>query len=134
MIHGRLFDLQGRPAPGVTLSVASIYRDPQRASAGGHRRQLEGVFYWGTKVNDFPAWPRPAITDAEGRFTLRGLGRDLNASLSVHDPRFALLRIPVKTDDTSRSKAITAALSPAQILTGRRDLCRYGRGSRSCYA
>ncbi len=128
VIHGRLFDLQGRPVPDVTLSVASFYRDPQRASTGGHRRQLEGVFYWGTKVNDFPAWPRPVITDAEGRFTLRGLGRDLNASLSVHDPRFAVLRIPVKTDGASKSKAITAALSPARILTGRATYADTGEG------
>ncbi len=118
VIHGRLFDLQGRPVPGVTLSVASIRRVPLE-DAARVRRRLDGVAYWGTKVNDFPAWPRPVITDAEGRFTLRGVGRDLTATLTVHDPRFALQRITVETDGTSKSKMITAALVPAQILTGR---------------
>ncbi len=58
-------------------------------------------------------------TDAEGRFTLRGVGRDLFAVLTVHDPRFALQRIEVKTDSASESKSMTAALVPAQVVSGR---------------
>ena len=37
-----------------------------------------------------PAWPGPAISDDEGRFTLRGLGRGLMCRLFIDDPRFAL--------------------------------------------
>ena len=32
VIHGRLFDLQGRPVPDVTLSVSSIHREPSAGS------------------------------------------------------------------------------------------------------
>ena len=29
---------------------------------------LDGPSYWWARVNDFPAWPKPATTDADGRF------------------------------------------------------------------
>ena len=47
VIHGRLFDLQGRPVPDVTLSVASIRRDLPQAPARA-RSRFDGVAYWGT--------------------------------------------------------------------------------------
>ena len=120
VIHGRLFDLQGRPVPDVTLSVASIRRDLPQARPAGARSRFDGVFYWWRRdANDFPAWPRPVTTDAEGRFTLRGVGRDLHASLTVHHPRFALQTIEVETDGASESKPMTAALAPAQIVNVR---------------
>ncbi len=120
MIQGRLFDVQGRPAPDVTLSVASIRHVlPQAAATARDRVRSDGISYDFTNINDFPAWPKPLRTDAEGRFTLRGVGRDLTATLTVHHPRFALQRIPVETDSTPKSKSITAAMLPAQILTGR---------------
>ncbi len=118
VVQGRLVDVQGQPAANVLLSVTSIHRNlppPQT----GRRRVPDGVFYSGTNVNDFPAWPKPMTTDAEGRFTLRGLGQGLAAALTVHDPRFALHNIGVRADDASQSKPLTVALVPAQVLTGR---------------
>ena len=35
VIHGRLFDLQGRPVPDVTVSVASIRREPPAGPGRG---------------------------------------------------------------------------------------------------
>ncbi len=118
VVHGRLFDLQGRPAQGVTLSVASMARAlPQ--PAGGVRARSEGVSYSYRYIDDLPAWPRPVLTDAEGRFTLRGVGRDLRAILTAHHPRFALQRIQVNTDGAAASMPMTAALVPPQILNVR---------------
>jgi protocatechuate 3,4-dioxygenase beta subunit len=118
VVNGRLFDLQGRPVPGVTLSVASISRDLPPAPAGG-RRRTDNIYYGSSDPNDFPAWPRPTITDAEGRFIVRGVGRNLHATLIGRHPRFALQRIMVDTDSTPGSKTITAALAPSQILNVR---------------
>ena len=128
VIHGRLFDLQGRPVPDVTLSVASIRRVLPADPATGRRTLRWRRLTRKTEINDFPAWPRPVTTDAEGRFTLRGVGRDLRVSLTVHHPRFALQTIQVETDGASESKSMTAALVPAQILTGRVTYADTGKG------
>ena len=58
-------------------------------------------------------------TDPEGRFTLRGVGRDLHAGLAAHHPRFALQNIEVETNGASESKNVTAALAPSQIVNVR---------------
>jgi protocatechuate 3,4-dioxygenase beta subunit len=123
VIHGRLFDLQGRPVPDVRVSVASIRSDLPQTRAGLHsryvRRLPDGVFYWSRDANDFPAWPRPVTTDSEGRFTLRGVGRSLHVVLAVHHPRFAHQTIEIDTAAESESKTVTAALAPPQIVNVR---------------
>ena len=130
IIHGRLFDLQGRPVPDVTLATANLHRllPPAPAGARGRFGRFDGIMYGYTHINDFPAWPKPMITDAEGRFTLRGLGRGFGSTLTVHHPRFALQRVEVEADGTSESKAMTAALMPAQIVTGRVTYADTGGG------
>ena len=121
VIRGRFFDLQGRPVPGVVVSVYSIQRvlipDPGNVIVG--RRSSEGPFYLWSRVNDWPAWPRPATTDAEGRFTLHGLGRGLQVQLSMIDPRFAPQTMTVETDGGPEAKSVTMALVPAKTITGR---------------
>jgi hypothetical protein len=118
LIHGRLFDLQGRPVPDVTLTVASIRRIGTRPPPGV-RARFEGISFWFTKIDDLPAWPRSVTTDAQGRYTLRGLSRDQSATLLVHHPGFGLQRIPVEVTGDIDTKPLTAALVPAQVLTGR---------------
>jgi hypothetical protein len=121
VIQGRLFDLQGRPAQGVTVSVSRILRILLRDSGNTDlgRRRSEGPSYWWARVNDLPAWPKPATTDADGRFTLHGVGRGFQATLSIIDSRFALQMFDVETDNSLDAKPVTLALRPAQIITGR---------------
>jgi len=123
VIHRQLFDLQGRPVAGVRVSVSSIRSDAARARAELHdrsvRRRRDGVFSWTRDAHDYPAWPRPMTTDAEGRFTLRGVGQDLHAALTVHHPRFAHQMIEIDTDDDEESKTVTAALAAPQIVNVR---------------
>ncbi len=121
VIQGRLFDLSGRPVQGVTVSVTSIRHILQQ----GRNTNLEPmfgsdgpIFAW-SHVHDFPAWPKPATSDAEGRYTIRGAGRDLRIDLIINDPRFAQQRIQVETDGASGSKPLTAALEPARVFRGR---------------
>jgi RNA polymerase sigma factor (sigma-70 family) len=114
VIQGRLFDLHGRPAEGVTITVDAMGRVVRRNSISAPDG-LEGPGFWWAGAKDLPAWPRPATSDREGRFTLHGVGRDLRAVLVVDDPRFAAQRIEVDMDGASASKA----LEPARSLTGR---------------
>ena len=119
VIQGRLFDVQGRPAAGVAVSVSSIEREVVHDSGSPHFPGLyDGPIYEWTRVIDVPAWPRPATTDGEGRFTIHGVGRRLKAGLSIIDPRFALDNIDVETDNAPGAKIVTAALEPAKIFTG----------------
>ncbi len=121
VIYGRLFDLQGRPARDVTVSVWSIGRivaqepDPVRSRFN----RFDGISYFWTNLNVFPAWPKPATNRLRGPLHPRGVGRDLQAGLTVNDPRFARQRLEIETNSTSESKPLTMAVIPAQILTGR---------------
>ena len=94
VIHGRLFDVQGRPVPDARVSVVAISSDTARARAelrdSSVHSRLNGVSFGDTDANDCPAWPRPTTTDSEGRFTMRGVGQNLNARLIVRHPRIAL--------------------------------------------
>jgi RNA polymerase sigma factor (sigma-70 family) len=118
VIQGRLFDLQGRPAGGVTVSVAAVRRIHYRGSDALSRR-VEGVIFSWDRANVLEAWPKPQSTDNEGRFTLHGVGRGLKANLTLIDPRYAVRMIEVDTDDPSNVKSVTMALQPAKIITGR---------------
>ena len=127
VVHGRVFDVQGQPVPNVILTVASLRRAFRQEPAQG-RVRFDFVTYSSTKINELPAWPRPVTTDADGRYTLHGLGPETGAVLIVHHPRFALQRIEVDTNVASDSKSVNTALVPAQILTGRVIYSDTGKG------
>ena len=82
-------------------------------------RSEGNVTFWWANANDFPAWPRPATTDALGHFTVHGVGRNMRAFLTARHPRFALHEFTVETDDAAESKPMTLALEPAKIISGR---------------
>ena len=118
VIHGRLFDLQGRPARDVTVWVSAIRRVLEQ-NPDKRRERVEGPSFARADEKARPGWPRPAITDPEGRFTIHGIGRDLRAVLTIHDPRYAQQDIRIETGGNGGSKQLTMVLQPLQIITGR---------------
>jgi len=119
VIQGRLFDLNGRPVPGVEVVLQNMGRVIPADLTIRRPESIDGPWFWWNPRNNFPAWPKPAISDAEGRFTIRGAGRDLQVILMIDDPRFARQRIKIDTDGASESKPVTLALEPARIIRGR---------------
>jgi RNA polymerase sigma factor (sigma-70 family) len=122
VIEGRLFDVHGQPVPGAVVSVSAIWRTlaPTVLRQGRDiKDHLEGSLLWWGRVHDEPGWPKPATTDADGRFELHGIGRGVHARLGVFDPRFAPQTIEVATDAAAGVKTLKAALLPARTLTGR---------------
>ena len=118
VIQGRLFDVHGRPAQGVEVSVESM----QTTVAGSPAIltcDAVGPYFFRVKPGDLPAWPNPAKSDADGRFTIRGAGRSIRVGLALDHPKFARQRTHVDTDQFSDTKNVTMAVEPARIITGR---------------
>ncbi len=118
IIHGRVFDVQGRPVRDVEVSVeimAPLAADESTLPAS----EPEGPYFLKDQPHGLPAWPRPATTGADGRFTIRGVGRGLRVHLAIDDPRFAPLNLEIETDASSAVKDLTMAVEPPRIITGR---------------
>jgi RNA polymerase sigma factor (sigma-70 family) len=117
-IHGRLFDVQGRPAQGVEVSVESmgtiVAGSPDTSLA-----EPEGPFFIEIQSGNLSAWPRPVKSDADGRFTIHGAGRNLRVGISIDHPRFARQRTHIDTVGSSEAKNVTMAVEPARIFSGR---------------
>ncbi len=127
VIHGRIFDLQGRPAAGVEVRIDDAYR-----LADGITETLS----FGALEQVPDAWPARNVTGPDGRFTLGGLGRAVWARLTVDGPRFAIQNIFVETEGaiaplrgrpgfttlkaggTSDSRPLTMVLQPDLTLIG----------------
>ena len=134
VIEGRLFDVQGRPVPGAVVSVSAIWRalPPSVPAVEPSRTSSEGPYRWWGRVHDLPGWPKPATTDADGRFTLHGIGRGLHARLSVLDPRFAPQTIEVDTDAPAGVEDPEGGAPAGPDRHRPRDLCRHRPARRSC--
>jgi RNA polymerase sigma factor (sigma-70 family) len=118
VIEGRLFDVKGRVIPGVRVAVEGMGHPPRGPEV--FPENIEGPHFWGgAYAKTPPAWPQAATTDAEGRFTIRGIGRGLRVLLLADDPQYARQRIVIDTEDSDKPQSITAALEPAKVLTGR---------------
>lgn len=99
-ITGRIVDLEGRPIPGVTVQVESIYK----AKGGDLTPWLEAmrrgeppwVAYRHLEENEEKPSGK-AETDAQGRFRLEGLGAEKWVSLSIEGPTIAYTTLEVVT-------------------------------------
>jgi RNA polymerase sigma factor (sigma-70 family) len=102
VIRGRLIDLQGQPAAGVKLRVVAV-RD----------------FHLPEPVRGLTVWPAPAATDHQGRFTVRGLGRNLAVTLLVQSDRFARQTIVIDTGTRGKPQKVRQVLAAARVIEGR---------------
>jgi beta-lactamase regulating signal transducer with metallopeptidase domain len=103
MVEGRLVDVQGLPAAGVSVRVRSL----TVRSHGYHPYDPQG---------SASLWPAPVATDADGRFRLRGLSAPTAIELEVEDPRFAHQTLEIAAGDEGRTNAKTMSLVPAQAI------------------
>ena len=115
IVRGRLFNVNGEPARGVALRIESLISVVGgKLSASVFRPDFERL-----QRRDLPAWPGPSISDEQGRFTLRGLSRDLLCPLLVEDPRFALPYTMIQTaeniDPRDPSRATPRSRYPGPI-------------------
>ena len=135
IVRGSLVDLQGQPAAGVKVSVASLGQVVNGMP--------DGVSLAVVAKGKAP-WPETVTTDEKGRFEIRGCNRDQEFSLSVNDDRFGhqsfhvekpgkprlglrvlgldpegnLIEQKTETDDKGQAEEPAFSLTPARILTG----------------
>jgi protocatechuate 3,4-dioxygenase beta subunit len=91
-IRGRVLDLQGRPVPGVTVRADQM----NAANAGTDLDALlaAGEFHYEKATSSYsnPNWLGRQgnwTSDADGRFEIRGVGRDRMIGLQMDGPGFA---------------------------------------------
>ncbi len=112
-IRGRVVDPQGRPIEGATVRLCQVGAtkagvDLDAMLASGELSNDQTVaWYGGYHGRTSPGGRNARTTDADGRFEVRGVGRDRIAWLSIEGPMlaagqvFAMAR-PAKTRPTPR--------------------------------
>jgi RNA polymerase sigma factor (sigma-70 family) len=104
-VSGRIVDLQGNPIPGVNVTVAGLHW-PRKGDLSPLLKELKErkVFYPPLRDQTFGlegTWIAhllsklfpPAVTGADGRFTIKGLGRERFVTLRVESPTIATREI-----------------------------------------
>jgi beta-lactamase regulating signal transducer with metallopeptidase domain len=107
IVRGRLVDIQGAPAKGLPVHCFAVMekQEPPMGVARPDRR--------------LPMWPGTLITDAQGRFVVRGIGRGQQVIVLVNDDRFAPHMLEMGGDAKGDAKEITKALDPPELIEGR---------------
>jgi beta-lactamase regulating signal transducer with metallopeptidase domain len=99
-ITGRMVDLEGRPIPGITVNVRSIWK-----AKGGNltpwleavrRGEARGVAYRHLE-KEREEHRGKTETDAQGRFRLEGMGAEKVVTLSIEGPTVAHTQLQVVT-------------------------------------
>jgi RNA polymerase sigma factor (sigma-70 family) len=128
VIRGRLVDLRGKPAAGVEVGFNRVFGVSPIAGGFKFDSPLVGFNYvWSSPAEGLRAWPKRVVTDAQGRFAIKGVGIGLSAILFVSDPRFAQQRFDILAADRDETKEVTLTLQPATIIEGRARAADTGR-------
>ncbi|MCA9055396.1 MAG: hypothetical protein KDA75_16255, partial [Planctomycetaceae bacterium] len=131
-VGGRILDLEGQPLAGVTIDVVEIHHGSSKRIdewLAGARRDGNGELtspVFGRAHNadltsfqpllaeiariapsQFPA----VVTDADGRFELRGVGRDRHIGLRLRGEGLATAVIPVLTRPTEPIRTIVSTMA-----------------------
>jgi RNA polymerase sigma factor (sigma-70 family) len=108
IIRGRVLDVQGQPVAGAKVQATRAVFTP------------EGDFFFNPWADQGADWPEPVRTDAQGRFVVRGVGRDVQIDLDIQSERFARRRIEIVPETKADDKELAVVLTPeARSLSGR---------------
>ncbi len=112
-IRGKLVNIQGQPVAGVKVAVEAVIRDNMYVT-------FDGIVLGDCATPEaLRTWPRPVTTDAQGRFAINGIGRDLTVTCSVDDPRYPRQSLRIPTDARDGPKEVALALRPGIVVEGR---------------
>ncbi|WP_171474770.1 sigma-70 family RNA polymerase sigma factor [Frigoriglobus tundricola] len=109
-VRGKVIDLEGKPVAGVHISVVTVVQPhadktlDRWLKAGGKPKDAEPFGFewlhdWQTQ---FAGLLAPVTTDREGKFEIRGVGRDRVAILRVSSPTTVTQQVNVVTRKVER--------------------------------
>jgi RNA polymerase sigma factor (sigma-70 family) len=151
VLRGRLFDLQGQPLGGVPVEVVRVgtkapsYMDYLSGEVDGdeafvvhigHWPPIKGKPFrlWDGEISFWEApgglsgWPGPVTTDARGRFTLRGIGRNLGVGLQVRPrDRGATQALEFQPRKEEKPAEVRFSLAAPRLIHGTVTDARTGR-------
>jgi hypothetical protein len=134
--RGRLVDLAGQPAAGVRVEVVGVgtpapeYHYFPQVDDDEAIQLLAGAIdgrmvLWDQEIRlweapaPVAAWPGPVTTDAQGRFTLRGIGPNQPVSLHLRAASgVACQRMSLPARKEDRPPEVTFAAAAARIIEG----------------
>jgi beta-lactamase regulating signal transducer with metallopeptidase domain len=102
IVEGRLVDVHGQPAAGVSVRVRELNIQKHRYGSG-----LPG---------EVPSWPAPVTTGPDGRFRLPGMSERAAITLEIDDPRFAHQLLVLAAGEEGRARPKTMPLLPPQVI------------------
>jgi beta-lactamase regulating signal transducer with metallopeptidase domain/protocatechuate 3,4-dioxygenase beta subunit len=114
VIQGRIFDVQGQPARGLALWVRSVHTI-------AHKEMTNPIFrpdFMDPPWHELPGWPGPAISDDDGRFTLRGMGPEVQLLLLTDDPRYSLPPTWISTCTSADARVLGGPFSMIKVEPG----------------
>jgi RNA polymerase sigma factor (sigma-70 family) len=105
-VRGRVLDLQGKPLAGVTVRVESLSTpaagdlSPWLAALEANKQDaypVEGRYLERVHLAETPDVYPAVVTDADGRFEIKGVGRERVAHLTLEGPTIARQNLSVYT-------------------------------------
>jgi protocatechuate 3,4-dioxygenase beta subunit len=128
-IRGRVIDIQGRPVAGTTIQVVGILRpnsgtldewlDALKRERVAYPAQSTMLRSW--SGDDLPALFPAVVADREGRFMVKGVGRERIAALFVSGPGIETIFVYAATRDMPAVKVSRLG----QALPSERDAVVY---------
>lgn len=132
VVRGRLVDAAGRPAAGVEIRIhsPSLRQDSQSSQKKdvepGERKRAKlrptVATILGNIANymppEGPFWPKPVVTDEQGRFLILGLGPG-KATLVAEGGSVAPNRFAVEMVEPPGTEHVTLTLTSAPLVEGR---------------
>ena len=104
-IQGRVLDNEGKPLVGAEVRVLGLETPSHQtfdAYVDMYKRSKNEVWMFDFRsIQIGPEAAKPARTDAEGRFAIKGLGNDRVATLQVAAPGMVDMPLRVMTRDTA---------------------------------
>ncbi|MGO9468164.1 MAG: hypothetical protein ACLQIB_37090 [Isosphaeraceae bacterium] len=100
IVEGRLVDVHGQPAAGVSVRVRELNIQKHPYGPG-----LPG---------DVPSWPASVTTGPDGRFRLQRTSERAVITLEIDDPRFAHRSLIFAAGEEGQARSKTMPLLPPQ--------------------